>query len=230
MLIKDWLTSGVITILADETIFKVSNLMKEKGVRCLPVLNSKGVLEGIVTDLDLSSASPSKATTLDVFELNYLLSNVKIDTIMTKKVITVKLDHTIEFAAALMLENKISHLPVLDDDGGIVGIVSQTDIFKALVKISGVYEDGCQFAFALDDRPGSIKEVSDVIRSHGGRLMSIFTHVDDENGGSREVYIRIKRMAADNFAKLTQELNSKFKILYCVEDTLDELRSRSGKN
>jgi len=230
MLIKDWFTSDVITVGMDKAIFEVSNLMKEKGVRCLPVLNQKGLLEGIVTDLDLCRASPSRATTLDVFELNYLLSKVKVSAIMTKKVITVKKDHSIEFAAALMLENKISHLPVVDDGGGIVGIVSQTDIFKALVEISGVYEDGLQFAFSLDDRPGSIKEVSDVIRAYGGRLVSVFTHVDDENGGSRKVYIRIKRMPDDNLAKMSDELDSKFKILYSVKDTLEELKLRSGES
>ena len=135
MLVQGWMTTDVITIDEDSSIMKASIIMKEKKVRCLPVVNRKGELVGIVSDRDLKDAAPSKATTLDVYELNYLLSSIKIKDLMITNLAYVRPDETVEFAAILMLENKISSLPVINDQGRLIGIITQTDIFKVLIKL-----------------------------------------------------------------------------------------------
>ena len=226
MLVKGWMTADVITIDEDTPMMKASIIMKEKKIRSLPIVDKKRKLVGIVTDRDLRDALPSKATTLDVYELNYLISAIKIKDIMTKDIVFVRPDETVEFAAILMLENKISSLPVINDKGSLIGIITQTDIFKVLINITGVYAGGIQFAFSLEDRPGSIREVTDVIRSYGGRVVSILSTREAAAEGRHSVYIRIRLLPPDKLRGLVKELDEKFIALYTSKDLLDEVESR----
>jgi acetoin utilization protein AcuB len=226
MLVKGWMTTDVITIDEDNPMMKASIIMKEKKIRSLPIVDKKRKLVGIVTDRDLRDASPSKATTLDVYELNYLISTIKIKDIMTKDIVFVRPDETVEFAAILMLENKISSLPVINDKGTLIGIITQTDIFEVLINITGVYTGGIQFALSLEDRPGSIREVTDVIRSYGGRVVSILSTRETSEEGRYSVYIRIKSLPPDKLRGLVKELDEKFVVLYTSKDLLEEVKSR----
>jgi acetoin utilization protein AcuB len=219
MLIKGWMTSDVMTIDEDTSMMKASQIMKENNVRRLPVMH-KGKLVGMVTDRDIKEASPSKATTLDVHELYYLLSELKVKDIMSKNIITIGPEDTVEKAAVIMLEHRISGLPVVNDKGKLVGIITQGDIFKVLVSLTGIYRGGIQFAFNLEDRPGSIKEVGDMIRKHGGRMVSILTSYDMCDEGCRHVYIRIKDIPEDKLKALTEELDKNFIMLYTTRDSL----------
>ena len=226
MLVKGWMTADVITVDEDTTMMKAFIIMKEKKIRSLPVLNKKGKLVGIVTDRDLREASPSKATTLDVYELNYLISTIKIKDLMTKNPVFARPDETVEFAAILMLENKISSLPVINVKNALIGIITQTDIFKVLINITGVYTGGIQFAFSLEDRTGSIKEVTDVIRSYGGRVASILSTRETAEEGCHNAYIRISPLPEDKLKGLVRELEEKFVVFYTSEDLLQEVESR----
>jgi acetoin utilization protein AcuB len=226
MLVKGWMVTDVITVDEDTSMMKASIIMKEKKIRCLPVVNKKGDLVGIVSDRDLKDAAPSKATTLDVYELNYLLSSIKIKDLMKKNMVYVRPDETIEFAAILMLENKISSLPVINNKQKLVGIITQTDIFKVLINITGVYTGGIQFAFSLEDRAGSIKEPADVIRSYGGRVISILSTRETAEEGRRNVYIRCSALSDQKLRALVKELEEKFVVLYTSKDLLDEVENR----
>ncbi len=226
MLVKAWMTADVITVDEDTPMMKASIIMKEKKIRSLPIVDKKGKLVGIVSDRDLRDASPSKATTLDVYELNYLISTIKIKDLMTKDLVFVRPDDTVEFAAILMLENKISSLPVINDKGSLIGIITQTDIFKVLINITGVYTSGIQFAFNLEDRPDSIKEVTDVIRSYGGRVVSILSTRETAEEGRHNVYIRTRPLPKDKLRDLVKELDEKFVPLYMSKDLLEEVESR----
>ncbi|MBW1741008.1 MAG: CBS domain-containing protein [Deltaproteobacteria bacterium] len=226
MLVKSWMTTDVITVDEDTPMMKASIIMKEKKIRCLPVLDKKGKLVGIITDNDLRDASPSKATTLDMYELNYLLSTIEVSKIMTRNVVFVKPDETVEFAAILMLENKISSLPVINHNSSLVGIITQTDIFKVLINITGVYTGGIQFGLSLEDRPGSIREVADVIRSHGGRIVSILSTRETAEEGHHNVYIRTIPLPEDKIRSLVRELEGRFVVLYTVMDLLEEVEGR----
>jgi len=226
MLVQGWMTSDVITVDEETSMMKASIIMKEKKIRSLPVVDKKGNLVGIVSDRDLRDAAPSKATTLDVYELNYLLSSMKIKDLMSKNVVFSRPDETVEFAAILMLENKISALPVINDKDALVGIITQTDIFKVLINIAGVYTAGIQFAFSLEDRPGSIKEAADVIRSYGGRIVSILSTQETAEEGRRNVYLRCSVLPEDKLRDLVKELEDKFVVLYTSKDLLDEVEKR----
>ncbi len=219
MLVREWMTSDVLTVDENTSMMKALHLMKESNIRRLPVM-SRGAIVGIISDRDLKEASPSKATTLDVHELYYLLAEIKVKEIMTKNPMTIHADETVERAAVIMLEHKVSGLPVLNKQNELVGIITQSDVFRAFVNITGIYKGGVQFAFSLDDTPGSIKEVADTIREYGGRIVSILSSTDMAAEGSRNVYIRIRDMASEDLDRIEQALRRKFKVLYVAGDIL----------
>ena len=151
MLIREWMTKDVITVTPDTSMLKASKLMKDHNIRRLPVLDGKRVA-GIVSDRDIRAASPSKATTLDMHELYYLLSEVKVKDIMTSDPVTVYDTDAVD-AAALIMENKgIGGLPVVDGSGELVGIITDHDIFRVLVDFCGASKGGLQLAFMLPFR------------------------------------------------------------------------------
>jgi acetoin utilization protein AcuB len=223
------MNTNVVTIEEDSTMVKANIIMKENHVRGLPVVDKRGHLVGIVTDRDIKDASPSKATSLDIHEINYLISTIKVKHIMSTDLVYVKPDETVEFAAILMLENKISTLPVVASDQKLVGIITQTDIFKALIDITGIYAGGVQFAFSLEDRPGSIKEVADEIRSFGARIISILSTRSEAEAGRHNVYIRITPLDTEKLRRLLEILEKNFIVLYSASDHLEDVGGRRFK-
>lgn len=141
MKVKDWMTSPVVTINPDLAISKAHQLMKEKGIRRLPVIEDDKLV-GIVTIGDIREASPSDATTLSIWELNYLWAQLTVDRVMTRHVWTVGPEASIIDAAQLMLDHKVSGLPVIDEAGKLVGILTESDIFRMLVKSRMVASSG----------------------------------------------------------------------------------------
>jgi acetoin utilization protein AcuB len=216
MLVKNWMSKDVITIDVNDSMQKAVKLLKEHDIRMLPVMR-KGKLVGIVTDRDLKRSSASDATTLDVHELLYLISKIKVKDIMTKDPITVPPDFTVEETAEVLLNNKISGAPVLDQDGNIIGTITQTDLFRVLISLTGVGKRGIQFACRLEDRPGSIKEIADVIRNYGGRMVSILTSYDRVPEGYRKVYIRMHGIERPKLRELKQELSEIAVLMYIVD-------------
>jgi len=221
MLVKNWMSKKVISIDLEDSMSHAVSLIKEHKVRMMPV-TKKGKLVGVVSDSDLKKASASDATTLDVHELLYLLSKIKIKDIMTKNPITVPPDYTVEETAEILMKNKISGVPVVDKAGEIVGIITRDDLFKVLIALSGLGRKGIQFAFKVEDRPGSIKELGDIIRSYGGRIASILGSYDRVPAGFRVVYIRAYELKREDLPKLVEELNGKALMLYMVDHREDK--------
>ncbi|ADU61181.1 MAG: CBS and ACT domain-containing protein [Pseudodesulfovibrio sp.] len=218
MLVKNWMTENVVTITPERSMMKASKLMKDHGISRLPVVDESGRIAGIVSDRDIKDASPSKATTLDMHELYYLLSEVKIKDIMTKKVTTIRDDETVEKAAVLMLEGNFGGLPVVDGDGKVVGIITDTDIFKVLVEISGVYEGGVQVCLQISTGPGSLAPVLDYLKENGARIMSVMTHNVPEDVGFKHVYIRMRDMEKPDLKRIKAGMEEKFDVVYWVTD------------
>jgi len=216
MLVKNWMCREVITIDENESMQTAIRLMKENDIRMLPVMKDERLV-GIVTDRDLKRASASDATTLEVHELFYLLSKIKVKSIMTKNPITVTEDLTVEETAEILLQNKISGAPVVDGSGKLVGTITQTDLFKVLISLTGVGARGIQYAFELDDRPGSIKEIADIIRNFGGRIISIMSTAKDVPKGKRKVFIRAFGVNRENQHKLKEKLEEQAKVLYMID-------------
>ena len=215
-MVENWMNRNVITVDANDSMMDASKTLKERSIRMLPVLE-KGRLVGVVTDRDLKRASPSDATSLAVHELLYILANIKVKEIMSKKPITVPFDYTVEEAAELMLANKISGVPVVDQGGSVVGTITQTDLFRVLISLTGVGKRGIQLAFLLEDRPGSIKEVTDVIRKYGGRMTSILSSYEQAPEGFRHVYIRFHDIDRTRLSAFKEEVKKVAKALYMVD-------------
>jgi len=136
---------------------------------------------------------------------------------MTKNPITVPYNFTIEEAAQILLQARISGMPVVDKQGDVIGTITQTDLFKVLISLTGVGKKGVQFAFLLEDLPGSIKEVTDVIRSYGGRMASILSSYEKAPEGQRYVYVRMYDVDREKMALLKEGLKKKAKVLYIVD-------------
>ncbi len=213
MLVKDWMSKDPITITDDTSMMKAIHLMKQNRFRRLPVLQ-EGRLVGIVSDRDLKEASPSKATTLDVHELYYLLAELQVKDIMSRDPVTVSPEDTVEHAAQIMLENTISGLPVVTDQGDVVGILTQSDVFRAFMHITGILQGGVQFALRLEDRPGLIKEVVDLLRSRGARFVSLLTSYTSAQEGYRDIYLRVKNLSPEAIEAAEKELNIPHDVLY----------------
>jgi len=216
VLIRNWMTPDPLTVEPDTPMLDAEHLMKANKIRCLPVVKGDKLV-GIVTQNDVKAASPSAATTLDVHELVYLLSKIKVKEIMSKNPITIRDEDTVEEAAVVMLRNKVSRLPVMTEKNKLVGIITDTDIFKVLVSLTGIYQGETQFAFELEDRSGSIKEVADMIREAGGSMVSILTAYENAREGFRRVYIRVKDLDKGRLTELRRQLEKHFRVLYVME-------------
>lgn len=215
MLVSNWMSKDVISVDVNDSMQDAAKLIRKHKINRLPVMEN-GKLVGIVTDRDLKRASASDVTTLEIHELLFLISEIKIRDIMTKDPITIPIDYTIDEAAQVLLEHKLSGAPVVDHEGQIVGVITQTDIFRVLVLFTGVKRAGIQFAFQLEDRPGSIKEVSDIMRNYGCLLVSILSG-QDVQAGYRRVYIRVRDCDKERLEELKERLRAKANVLYVMD-------------
>ena len=216
MLVKYWMTRPAITIDKNDSMQHAISILKEKHIRLLPV-TERGLLCGILSDRDLKRASASDATSLDIHELLYLIGKIKVREIMTDSVVTVRPDWTLEEAADLMLANKISGAPVVGEDNRILGVITQTDLFKATLYITGLKKRGYHMAFLLEDTPGSIKEIVDVIREFDGRMASIISTYERAPSGYRNVYLRCYGIPRGRIDSLIQKLKAKGSLRYIVD-------------
>lgn len=175
MFVRMWMTTDVVTASAETPILEARNLMKQHAIRRLPVLKH-GRLVGIVTQGDIQEASPSDATSLSVWELNYLLAKTRVSDIMTPRpnLSTIGPDDPVEKAALLMRERKISGLPVVED-GELVGIITESDIFDILLHVMGVRQLGTRLTLALEDTPQLLVKVLDVCREQAVKVLSLVT-------------------------------------------------------
>ena len=132
-LVRDWMSSDVITIRPETTLPEAHQIMTTEEIRRLPVVDDQDRLVGIITIGDIRSAEPSPATSLSIWEMNYLLSSLKIEKIMTRHPRTITADATLAEAARTMLEYRVSGLPVVDEGMHVVGIITESDIFTMVV-------------------------------------------------------------------------------------------------
>ncbi len=221
MIIKDWMTKDVITVDPETSMMRAAKLMKEKGIRRLPVVDEKGKVVGMLSDRDVKEASPSKATTLDVHELYYLLSEIKVKNIMSPNPLTILDTDTVVKCAAIMHDKKISGLPVLNEQGELVGIMTQNEVYRVLLSITGIYHGGIQIGLKLPDQRGTLKEVLDCLRGHKARVISILTSYDKVEEGYRQVFLRIMDMDKSVLNELKKELGDKYELMFWVRDSIN---------
>jgi acetoin utilization protein AcuB len=186
MLVKDWMTPQPLAIGPTTPVLDALKLLKERGFRRLPVTENDKVV-GIVTDKDLKDAMPSKATTLSVWELNYLLSKLTVSEVMARPVLTAKLEDTLEDAALKMQHHKVAGLPVVDKKQNLVGILTITDVLDALIQVLGLKEGGTRLMLNLPDVPGALASVAEAVKP--SNIVSLAT--TGQENGMRQVVMRV---------------------------------------
>jgi acetoin utilization protein AcuB len=180
MLVRERMTPNPITVNEDVSMHEALRLMRERRIRRLPVLDRGGRLVGIVSEKDLLYASPSPATSLSVFEINYLVAQIKVGQLMTRKVITVSDDTPLEEAARIMVDNKIGGLPVLDRAGKLAGIITETDLFKVFLELLGARERGLRLTLLVPNKHGMLASLAGTIANMGGDILALGTFADKE--------------------------------------------------
>ena len=196
MLVRERMTSPAVTITPETPFQEALKLMRDKKFRRLPVVDSAGKIVGIVSERDMLHASPSPATSLSVWEVNYLLWKLKISDIMTHNVLTINQDTPIEDAANLMVTHKIGGVPVVDDNSRVVGVITETDIFRAFVEMLGGGEHGLRLTVQVPAGSGTLAKLAGKIAEQGGLILSVGS-MDRETDGAREVIVKVKGVTKD---------------------------------
>ena len=208
MLVKDWMTKEPVTVTKGVGIYDALELMRQKKVRRLPVLDKKGKLVGIVSEKDLLYASPSPATSLSIYEMRYLLSKLTVEQVMSTPVIVVHEDDTLEKAARIMADNKIGGLPVTRGEDELVGIITETDIFKVFLVLLGARQTGLRVTIEVPDVKGMLRDVTSAIAGAGGNIISLGTITGEEAGRAINV-IKIQGASRDEVVKALEEIGAR---------------------
>jgi acetoin utilization protein AcuB len=179
----------VITIQPEAPIMEAHELMRKEHIRRLPVIDKRKRLVGIVSEKDLLHAEPSSVTSLNVWEMHYLLSKITVREVMTRDVITIKEDTPLEEAARIMADNKIGGLPVLRDSR-VVGIITETDLFMIFLEMLGARERGIRLTVLVPNSPEGLVQLAKAIFDIGGNILSLGTFLG-ESCDNREVTMKV---------------------------------------
>lgn len=211
MLIKDWMATTILTVDANTSVMRAGRTMKDNNIRRLPVV-SQGKLAGIITDRDLKEASPSSKTEMDMHEMYYLLSEMKVKDVMSDNPVCLTQNDTLEKAALVMLNETISGLVIVDDEENLVGLLSESDVLRGFIHATGIQDGAFQIVMDMSDKGGTVSQLIDVLRQNRARVLSILTSFEDAPAGSKRVSIRIMPYNGE------------------VEDLIKELEGMEGYN
>lgn len=211
MYVKNKMTANPYTISFNAPITEVIELMRVHNLKRVPVVDDEKVV-GVLTDDDLQKVSPTKATTLSIYELNYLLSKTKVSDAMTKNAITVSPDALLEEAALLMRQNRISTLPVVKDNK-LVGIITESDIFDSFIDLLGFRDKGSRITIEAMDVPGALADIAQIFNSFNSNI----THIVAYRGstGKTDVVVRTNTLNTDNIEKKLEEQG--YKVLHKIK-------------
>lgn len=173
MLVRNRMTKDPVTIPENLPVLEAGEIMRKQGFSRLPVMRGDKLV-GIVTDMDVMRVSPSPATTLSVFEVNYLLAKLAVKDVMTKNPKIIAADATLEEAAVLMRDNNIGALPVVED-GKLVGIITESDIFDSFIDLMGLREASSRVTLDVEDRVGVLAEITQMIKERGINIITMAT-------------------------------------------------------
>ena len=186
----------VLTVGENDTFEDVIQLMKQNKIRHIPVVKRDKVV-GFITESDVKRVSASPASSLSVYELNYLLEKIKVRDIMTREVITASPEMTLEEAALIMRNHKFGGLPVVEDNGRLVGIITLTDIVDVFLDVMGVGDQGIRLTIDVADVPGQIYRLTEIINRYKVNIQSIVASHHPEPG-MRRVVIRLQCVSRED--------------------------------
>ena len=226
MLIKDWMATTILTVDANTSVMRATRTMKENNIRRLPVM-SHGKLIGVITDRDLKEASPSTTSDIDIHEMYYLLSEMKVKDVMTDKCIALRQNDTLEKAALVMLKERISGIMILDDEEKLVGLLSETDILRGFIQATGIQDGAHQYVIDMPDAAGSTTRIIDLLRQKEARVLSILTSFSDAPRGTKRVSIRIlaEDKVAEEISAQIEELEN-YHVVFHGKDELHNLPTK----
>ena len=206
MLVRDRMTAPAVTIYTETPFQEAVKLMRENGFRRLPVVDKHGRLVGIVSERDLLHASPSPASSLSIWEMNYLLWKLKIEEVMSKDVISVAENAPIEEAARMMVDHKIGGMPVIHKDGSVVGVITETDIFKTFVEMLGGGEHGLRLLLDVSSKGGVLAKLSQAIYDLGGNILSVGS-LDQGTDDRRRLLIKVRGVSKEQLVETLEALD-----------------------
>jgi acetoin utilization protein AcuB len=209
MLVRRKMKTDLVTVPKDERMTVAKKLLKEKNIRHLPVVDGKKLI-GLVTNMDIRRAEASPATSLEIRELHYLLDKLTVGEIMTRNVITISPEISLEEAAILHHDNKIGCLPVVED-GNLVGILTENDVMEVLIEVMGMKEKGSRLEVLADDKPGALADITRIIKEHNVNITSVVTDTADE-AGKRLVVFKLKTFYFEPIKKALE--GGGFPVLY----------------
>lgn len=207
MLVKERMSRHPITIRPETSLHDALRIMREEKVRRLPVLNRDNQLIGIVLERDLLYASPSPATSLSVYELNYLMSKITIESLMTRDVITVAEDCPLEEAARIMADNQIGGLPVMRDNH-LVGMITESDLFKVFLELLGAREWGLRVTIQVQEGRGVLAKLTQAISQYDADIVSLGTFWG-EDPTTREIAFKVQGISREQMVGIVQEMDAK---------------------
>lgn len=187
MFVINRMTKNPMTVTADTKVDEVAHLMKKHNFRRLPVVDDDKLV-GFLSDSDLMRVAPSPATTLSRYEINSLLAKICVRDIMKKDVVSVNVDATIEEAALIMYKNKIGGMPVVSNMGAVVGVITETDIFKTFVDVMGLADGKTRITLEVTDKIGVVKDIAEIFGQAGVSIDSLITCKKEDN--KYEIVIR----------------------------------------
>ncbi|GAB4458349.1 MAG: CBS and ACT domain-containing protein [Anaerolineales bacterium] len=207
MFVGDRMSRPVISVSPETPISDALVMFKKEHIRRAPVMKD-GKLVGIVSEKDLLNASPSSATTLSIWEMNYLISKVKVKNVMTKKVVTVNRDTPIEEAARIMADKKIGGLPVVDGER-VVGMITETDLFKVFLELMGARDKGVRVTATIEDKPGELAKVTKAIANAGGNFVS-FGFFAGEDASTKILTFKVEGVKPNDVKAALKDVVKKF--------------------
>jgi len=216
MLVKDWISATPITVDADASVGQAIDLLNSNHISMLPVIQ-EGKLVGSVTDLDLRPLAVSGSHSLGGLDLSLVLRRIRVSDVMSRAPVTVPMDYSVEETAEVMLHNEVSGVVVIDHGNRVLGVFTRADTNRVLVAVTGHRRGGIVLGFVLEDRPGSIKELTDILREHGGRLASILSSYERAPKGYRRVHIRVRGLERAGLRAIRKELEQKARLLYVID-------------
>ena len=196
MLVKHRMHTQLAIIPPETSVTAALNLLHERKIRRLPVVDAEGELVGIISEKDLLHASPSPASSLNIHEQGYLLSRITVADIMTKNVRTIDLNAPLEEAAHIMAEKKIGSLLVLDESDELVGILTETDVFTTVAEMLGAQEAGVRVTLHVPDRPGMLNTITAKVAELGGDITALGT-LADQTPGLFFIVIKLRGVAVE---------------------------------
>lgn len=204
MTVNSVMTRNPITVTARHSVSDAQTIMEREKIHRLPVIDEHKKLVGIVAMADILEAAPSPATTLTVYEISSLLAKLTVDKVMTKDVLCVSPETLVEDAARVIVDNSVGGLPVLDDST-LVGIVTESDLFRLLIDLFGTRQTGVRATLRVPERPGEVAEMTKAITDAGGNIISLGTFSGNDVTNA-VITLKVENMSREDVVRLLDPL------------------------